>query len=68
MAVEEPKSIAMGSIDMSLRSLLHHMIDKQLDHTVLVMPGSRVRISITVADERKTAAITAAVAPILRGR
>lgn len=68
MAVETPKNFAMGDLDMSLRSLLKHMTEHKLDHAVLVLPASFVRISVTLANITQTDEITAAVGRILRPR
>jgi hypothetical protein len=60
-----PKELALGSLDMSLRELLVHMTERHLDHTVLVISGTPVRVSITVASVQKTDLITKAVQRIL---
>jgi len=60
-----PKNLAMGSLDMSLRDLLLHMTKNRLDHAVLVIPGTELRISITTASLNKTDLITKAVQRIL---
>ena len=69
MAVNEGiKDISMATLDTSIRQLLVHMIDKKLDHAVLVIPGSKVRVSVTVATESKTDEITRQVKRILGPR
>lgn len=60
-----PKELALGSLDMSVRDLLVHMMDRGLDHTVLMLPGTPVRVSVTVASVNKTDLITKAVQRIL---
>lgn len=60
-----PKELAFGSLDMTVRELLVHMMDRRLDHTVLLIKGANVRISITAANQQKTDLITKAVQRIL---
>lgn len=65
MSDPTPKELALGSLDMTVRELLVHMMDRRLDHTVLVLPGTPVRVSVTVASVNKTDLITKAVQRIL---
>lgn len=65
MSDPTPKELAIGSLDMTVRQLLVHMMDRGLDHVVLVLPGTPVRVSITVASVNKTELITKAVQRIL---
>lgn len=69
MATMRPSDVSGGSLDMTLRELLVHMLDKRLDHVVLIpaIPGGDVQISVTVAGARKTREITAAVGQIVKG-
>jgi hypothetical protein len=63
-----PSNIASGSLDMALRDLLTHMMERKLDHVVLVMPGVPVHVTVTVASVQKTAEITKQVERIVHGR
>jgi hypothetical protein len=65
MSDPTPKNFAMGSLDMSIRDLLKHMMASQLDHAVLIIPGTGARISVTVATQAKTDLITREVMRIL---
>lgn len=60
-----PSNIATGHLDMTLRDLLTHMMDKRLDHVVLKFHGEPVQISVTLASPEKTARITLQVQRIL---
>jgi len=62
----QPSHVGEGSLDMSLRKLLTHMMDKKLDHVVLVIPDEDVQISITVATSVETSKITKQIERILR--
>lgn len=62
-----PAGFYAGSLDMTLRELLVHMTSNRLDHAVLVIPGADARVTITVADEQKTAQLTKQVEKLLKG-
>ena len=53
-------------MDMSLRDLLVHMMEKHLDHVVLKIPGTPVQVSVTVASAGKMVRITEQVERILK--
>jgi hypothetical protein len=50
---------------MTLRELLIGMAQQHLDHSVLIIKGSDVRVSVTVASEEKTKLLTEAAQRIL---
>lgn len=61
-----PSNIAAGSLDMTLRALLLHMMEKRLDHVVLVIPDAPVQVSVTVAGTEQMKDITQQVERILK--
>lgn len=61
----QPKNIAYGSLDMSLRQLLTHMLEHHLDHTVLVMAEANVRIAVTIGKPEQIERITRMVQQVL---
>lgn len=61
----QPKNIAAGSLEMSIKQLLQHMVDTRVNHCVLVIPGSELRVAVTLADPLESAAITEAVQRIM---
>jgi DNA-binding TFAR19-related protein (PDSD5 family) len=61
-----PSNIAAGSLDMTLRALLTHMMEKRLNHVVLMFPEAPVQISVTVASVEKTREITQKIERILK--
>lgn len=63
-----PKNIAFGSLDMTLRDILIHMLEIKNDHAVIIIPNSHVRLGITVAPPEKMDRITHHVAKILGER
>lgn len=62
-----PKDVGVGSLDMSLRDLLTQMMDRKLDHVVLMLPGIPVQVSVTVGSVEKTRQITMEVQKIFGG-
>jgi hypothetical protein len=61
-----PSNISAGSLDMTLREMMIHMAEKRLDHVVLVIPNTPTQVTITIASEAKTKAITEQVERIFR--
>lgn len=62
-----PANIGAGSLDMSLRDLLTHMMTNKLDHVVLLAPGLPIRISVTIGNVEQTDEITRQVQKIFKG-
>jgi hypothetical protein len=62
----QPENIAFGTLEMSLRQLLRHMIDTKVNHVVLVIPGSEMRVAITVAGPADIESITEFVGTLLK--
>ena len=62
----KPKDISQGHLGMSLRELLTHMMERQLNHVVLIIrPDVPVRITVTVANVAQTDQITKLVESII---
>lgn len=62
-----PDHVASGHLDMTLRQLIVHMLDHNLDHAVLVLDEAAPCICVTITPVDKADLVTTAITRVLRG-
>jgi hypothetical protein len=61
-----PSNISGGSLDMTLRDLLKHMLGENLNHVVLIIPHTEMQVAVTLAADYQINRITQQVERILK--